>query len=68
MNEIDRLKMQVEHYENKEKNLIKWLNDVIEMVEYKEKNVDAYDVRMHWNFYQRALLKVLEKINELERV
>lgn len=37
MNEIDRLKMQVEHYENKEKNLIKWLNDVIEMVEYKEK-------------------------------
>ena len=68
MTELERLKMVNKHYENKEKKLIEFIEDEIEIADEKISRIDNYNLKTNWVSYRNALKLVLEKIYKLERV
>lgn len=66
--EIKSLEIMVKHYENKEKKLIKMIENEIKDVNDIIESIESYNVRRYWSGFNFALELVLEKIEELERI
>ena len=73
--EIERLERLNNHFEKSHKELIEFIEDEIEDVDYKikkgyeflEDSKGYYTLRMNLQYYKNALVKVSKKIFELER-
>lgn len=68
MTELERLEMLVKHYENKEKKLIEFIENEIDIADEKLSRIENYNLKTNWVSYRNALKLVLEKIYKLERV
>ena len=66
--EIESLKMQVKHYEEKEKRLTNWLRERRDLAKENTNSNDNYSINLAWSYYRKALRDVLKQIEVLERV
>ena len=67
MTELEVLRMSNKHYENKEKKLIKWINERKNLAEENSVS-DNYSINLAWKYYRKALRDVQKKMEVLERV
>ncbi|MEE1282770.1 MAG: hypothetical protein UHK60_11085 [Acutalibacteraceae bacterium] len=67
MTELEVLRMSNKHYENKEKKLIKWINERKDLAEENSVS-DNYSINLAWKYYRKALKDVQKQMEVLERV
>lgn len=67
MTELEVLRMSNKHYENKEKKLIKWINERKNLAEENSVS-DNYSINLAWKYYRKALRDVQKQMEVLERV
>lgn len=67
MTELEVLRMSNKHYENKEKKLIKWINERKDLAEENSVS-DNYSINLAWKYYRKALRDVQKQMEVLERV